>query len=75
MDRPLESSLATAYLDARVYAVYDGIPALNYGCFAENYHGFDERVDLASLQRTTEVIALFIAEWCGLETIEESISN
>jgi acetylornithine deacetylase len=65
--RSLETSLATAYLDARVYALYDHIPALNYGCFAENYHGFDERVDLASLGRTTETIALFIAEWCGLE--------
>lgn len=65
--KPLETSLATAYLDARVYSLYDKIPALNYGCFAENYHGFDERVNLDSLKRTTEVIALFIAEWCGLE--------
>ena len=68
MGKPLEVSLATAYLDARVYSLYDGIPALNYGCLAENYHGFDERVNLASLKRTTEVIALFIAEWCGLES-------
>jgi acetylornithine deacetylase len=67
--RSLETSLATAYLDARVYSLYDRIPALNYGCFAENYHGFDERVDLASLRRTTEVIALFIAEWCGVEPV------
>jgi acetylornithine deacetylase len=65
--RPLETSLATAYLDARVYSLYDNIPALNYGCLVENYHGFDERVNLESLKRTTEVIALFIAEWCGLE--------
>jgi acetylornithine deacetylase len=69
MRRGLETSIATAYLDARVYALYDSVPALNYGCIAENYHGFDERVDLASLQRTTEVIALFIAEWCGLEPL------
>jgi acetylornithine deacetylase len=67
--RPLETNLATAYLDARVYSLYDRIPALNYGCIAENYHSFDERVDLASLQRTTEVIALFIAEWCGVEPL------
>jgi acetylornithine deacetylase len=65
--RSLETSLATAYLDARVYALYDGIPALNYGCLAENYHSFDERVDLASLGRTTATIALFLAEWCGVE--------
>jgi acetylornithine deacetylase len=68
--RKLETSLATAYLDARVYALYDHIPALNYGCFAENYHGFDERVNLGSLERTTEVMALFIAEWCGLEPLD-----
>jgi acetylornithine deacetylase len=65
--KALETNLATAYLDARVYSLYDKIPALNYGCLAENYHGFDERVNLDSLKRTTEVIALFIAEWCGLE--------
>jgi acetylornithine deacetylase len=69
MGRSLETSLASAYLDARVYTLYDCIPALNYGCFAENYHGFDERVNLASLERTTEVIAFFIAEWCGVEPL------
>ncbi len=69
MEKPLATHLATAYLDARVYALFDQIPALNYGCIAQNYHGFDERVDLASLERTTEVIALFIAEWCGVEAV------
>ncbi len=64
---PLEDRLVTAYLDARVYALYDRIPVLNYGCIAENIHGVDERVDLASVQRTTTVIACFIADWCGLE--------
>ena len=69
MGRKLESRPATAYIDARVYALYDKIPALNYGCTARNYHGFDECVELASVERTTEVIALFIAEWCGLEAV------
>jgi acetylornithine deacetylase len=63
----LEHRLVTAYLDARVYALYDRIPVLNYGCIAENYHGFDERVNLASVLRTTTVIAQFIAAWCGVE--------
>ncbi|MGI9415926.1 MAG: ArgE/DapE family deacylase [Hyphomicrobiales bacterium] len=67
MGRPMEPSPATAYLDARVYALYDKIPALNYGPIAENIHGVDERVDLASVRRTTEVTARFIAEWCGVE--------
>lgn len=70
MGRPLKTQLATAYLDSRVYVLFDDIPALNYGCTAENIHGFDERVDLASVQRITEVMALFIAEWCGVEPLE-----
>ncbi len=71
MGKPLETHAATAYLDSRVYALYDGIPALNYGPLAESIHGVDERVELASVQRITEAIALFIAEWCGVESAEE----
>ncbi|MFZ1728047.1 MAG: ArgE/DapE family deacylase [Albidovulum sp.] len=69
MGSPLESRLATAYLDARVHALYDGIPVLNYGAIAENYHACDERVNLASLERTTAVIAQFLADWCGVEPL------
>jgi acetylornithine deacetylase len=69
MGRPLASHLTTAYLDSRVYALYGNIPVLNYGCTAENYHGFDERVNLASVQSTTAVIARFIASWCGVEPV------
>ncbi len=68
---PLEASPATAYLDSRVYALYDKVPALNYGPLAENSHGVDERVDLASVKRTTEVTARFIAEWCGVEPVQK----
>ncbi len=71
MQRPLETAVATAYLDARVYALYDRIPVLNYGAIGENHHGFDERVNLASVQRTTTVIAQFIADWCGVEPLTE----
>ncbi len=63
----LESFTSPAYLDTRVHALYDRVPALCYGPVSENIHGFDERVSLASLERTTAAIALFIAEWCGLE--------
>ena len=44
-----------------------GIPALVYGPSAEDYHGFDERVNLESVRKVTRSIALFMAEWCGLE--------
>ena len=65
----LKTHVGTAYLDARVYSLFDGIPALNYGAIGENYHGYDERVNLASVKRTTQAMALFIADWCGLEPI------
>ena len=67
---PLETLVTPAYLDTRVYALYDEIPALCYGPIGENIHGLDERVSLASIRRTTTAIALFIAEWCGVEPLE-----
>jgi acetylornithine deacetylase len=63
----LKSFMTPGYLDTRVYALYDKIPALCYGPISENIHGFDERVSLASLKRITGTMVLFVAEWCGLE--------
>lgn len=63
----LEASVMTCYLDAAVFAVHGNIPALVYGPLAENIHGIDERVSVASLKRVTAVLALFAAEWCGIE--------
>jgi acetylornithine deacetylase len=63
----LQREAITATTDARFFGLYGGMPALVYGPHAENIHGFDERVDLESVRRTTQTIALFIAEWCGLE--------
>ncbi len=57
----------TGTTDARFYGLYAGIPALVYGPAAENIHAFDERVDLESMRRVTQTLALFIAEWCGVE--------
>ncbi len=64
---PLAEAAFTGTTDARFFGLYAGIPALVYGPAAEAIHGFDERVELASLRRVTQAIALFIAEWCGLE--------
>jgi acetylornithine deacetylase len=66
---PLAEIAATGTTDARFFGLYAGIPALVYGPKAEAIHGFDERVELASLRRVTQAIALFIAEWCGLERV------
>ncbi len=69
VEKPLESFTTVGYLDTRVHALYDKVPALCYGPVSQNIHGFDERVSLASLKRITGTMALFVAEWCGLETI------
>ncbi|KAI1610610.1 acetylornithine deacetylase [Exophiala viscosa] len=65
----LEYQTSTAYLDARIHTLYDRIPALVYGNVSGNIHGVDEWVSIESLKRTTTAIALFIAEWCGVEEI------
>lgn len=67
---PLKSFMTPGYLDTRVYALYDKIPSLCYGPISENIHGFDERVSIASLKRITGTMALFVAEWCGVEPIK-----
>ena len=51
--RTLKSFMTAGYLDTRVYALYDRIPALCYGPISQNIHGFDERVSLASVKRIT----------------------
>lgn len=65
--KPLESFMTAGYLDARVYALYDRIPTLCYGPTSRNIHGFDEAVEMASVERITGAMALFIAGWCGVE--------
>jgi acetylornithine deacetylase len=67
--KPLETFMSGAYLDARVYALYDKIPTLCYGPSARGVHGVDESVNLPSVQRITGAMALFIAEWCGVEAV------
>ena len=63
----LETVVTPGYLDGRVFVLYDDCPCLVYGPRSENIHAFDERVSLASVKPVTGTIALFIAEWCGLE--------
>lgn len=65
----LKSFMSPCYLDTRVHALYEHVPALCYGPTSENIHGFDERVSLASVQRITTAMALFVAEWCGTEPV------
>jgi acetylornithine deacetylase len=64
---PLFASTATT--DARTFQLYGGTPAVCFGPNAENEHGVDERVHLPSVIETAQAIALFVADWCGLEEI------
>ena len=66
----LKSFMTAGYLDARVHALYDQVPTLCYGPKSKDIHGVDERVSLASLKRITGAMALFVAEWCGVEPLE-----
>lgn len=63
----LQDTTTPAYLDARVAMLYDDTPALVYGPVSEHIHGFDERVSLSSTRAVTKTVALFMAEWCGVE--------
>lgn len=65
----LKQASITATTDARFPGLYWDIPALVYGPAADSIHGFNECVDLESVRRITQSIALFIADWCGLEKI------
>ena len=67
---PLKSFMTPGYLDTRVFALYDRMPALCYGPVSKNIHGVDERVSVESLKRVTTAMALFIAEWCGVEEVD-----
>lgn len=66
----LVHSPVTATTDARFFGLYADTPALVYGPVAEAIHGFNERLNLESMRRVTKSIALFVADWCGLDLIE-----
>ncbi|GAA1848821.1 ArgE/DapE family deacylase [Brevibacterium marinum] len=63
----LTSFTTPGYLDGRVFVNYGGIPTLVYGPVSEDIHGFDERVSIESVRKCTKSMALFIAEWCGID--------
>ena len=48
------------------------MPTLTYGPKSLDIHAFDERVHIDSVRKITKTIALFIAEWCGLESLSQT---
>lgn len=69
--RELEGFTSLAYLDARVFALYDDTPCLVYGPASKGIHGFNEAVSIKSIENVTNTIALYVAMWCGLEPISK----
>ena len=65
-----ERLACTATTDGRHFALMTDIPVTNYGPIARNIHGIDEAVSLASMKRVAAAMALFIADWCGVEPVE-----
>lgn len=65
--RALGTTTMTAYIDSRVYGLFDKTPSLVFGPVCQRMHGADECVSVDSLREVTRAIALFIADWCGVE--------
>jgi acetylornithine deacetylase len=66
-NRPVEHMASTATTDARFFQLYGNIPATCYGPEATNIHGIDESVSIDSMMEVAQVLAVFMAEWCGVE--------
>lgn len=64
----LAQRVGTGLTDARIYG-WHGMDPIVYGPRAADIHTANESVDLESVRDLTLVIALFIAEWCGLRQI------
>ncbi|MDN3718543.1 hypothetical protein QW131_03150 [Roseibium salinum] len=60
--RSLNRSIMACYLDAALYMNHCEIPSLTYGPLTKNIHGIDECVNLPSLKRVTQTIALFLRQ-------------
>jgi len=62
----MEVSGVTAGLDNR-FSSYFGFPSICFGPAGNNYHSFDEYVELDSLVLATRAVALSTVEWCSLD--------
>lgn len=64
---PTRYFASTATTDVRVFNLYGDTPATCYGPESSHIHGIDESVSLESTRKVTQVLALFIARWCGVQ--------
>ncbi|MEI7445630.1 MAG: ArgE/DapE family deacylase [Burkholderiales bacterium] len=64
--REVELVVGTGTTDARSFNLYGPIPATCYGPVGADIHGIDEWVSIDSTLEVTEVLARFVARWCGV---------
>jgi acetylornithine deacetylase len=64
----VELVVGTGTTDARSFNLYGPIPATCYGPVGADIHGIDEWVSIDSTVQVTEVLARFVARWCGVTT-------
>lgn len=69
---PLEEVRMTAPSGGRIDGHCQGIPTRVHGATGRGLHSPDEAVELESLRHTTEVIALLVAERCGLRPLQRA---
>jgi acetylornithine deacetylase len=62
----VELVVGTGTTDARSFNLYGPIPATCYGPVGADIHGIDEWVSIDSTVQVTEVLARFVARWCGV---------
>lgn len=73
-EKPKQVAL-TATTDARFFRLDANMPVTCYGPKADNIHGVDESVSIASMTRVASVMAQFIVDWCGVEPLQQSLQN
>jgi acetylornithine deacetylase len=56
----------TGTTDARSFNLHGAMPATCYGPRGASIHGIDEWVSIDSTVRVAEVLARFVARWCGV---------
>ena len=64
--RPAKEFVSTATTDLRAFVHFGNGQATCFGPIAENIHGDNERVDIASVIHTAKSYALFLARWCHI---------
>lgn len=61
-----ETYIATCTTDLRAFQLFGQDQATCYGPVAENIHGANERVHIASVMQVAKTYALFLSRWCGI---------